>query len=161
MKTLSSYGAEAWPISHENGRGRPTLDKVIVASEHADGSGTVHLSADQALYVQSRLSQIAGAFFPHHHSNGNHPHEQATMHPDGPAVHTLAGCGAEAWPIASESADIPPDLEKVVIECDCPGGQGPIHLSPDQVLYVQDRLTHITLAFLHDKGWGGEDARNQ
>jgi hypothetical protein len=161
MKTFSACGAQVWPISHESATGRPTLNKIIVASEHADGSGMVHLTADQALYVQSRLSQIAGAFLPHHTSNAGHPHEQATTHPDAPEVHRLARCGAEAWPIASETGEFPPELEKVVIECDCTGGQGPIHLSPDQVLYVQDRLTHITLAFLHDKGWGGEDARSQ
>ena len=107
MNTLSSCGAQAWPISHEAATGRPTLEKIIVASEHADGSGTVHLSADQALYVQSRLSQIAGAFLPHHHCNGQHPHQQATTHPDGPAVHSLARCGAEAWPIASEEGGNP------------------------------------------------------
>jgi hypothetical protein len=61
----------------------------------------------------------------------------------------------------SERADLRADLEKVVIASDRPAGGGPIHLSPDQVLHVEERLTHITLAFLHDHGWGGEDARNQ
>jgi hypothetical protein len=161
MTKLSKCGAEAWPISHEGPRGRPVLEKVVVACEHADGNGSVHLTADQALYVHSRLSQIAGAFLPHHYWSGRHPHDQATTHPDGPAVHELAMCGAEAWPIASEGMEKPPDLEKVVVESNHPGGRGPIHLSPGQTLYIQDRLTHITLAFLHDKGWGGEDARSQ
>ena len=90
-----------------------------------------------------------------------HPHRQATTHPDGPAVHTLASCGAEAWPVVGEGALIPPDLEKVVVESDRPDGRASIHLSPEQVLCIEERLTHITLDFLHDKGWGGEDARSQ
>jgi hypothetical protein len=161
MAKLSQYGAEAWPVSHAGRDGRRSLETVVVMSEHADGRGTVHLTADQALYVQSRLSQIAVAFLPHHRCTGVHPHRQATTHPDGPAVHTLASCGAEAWPIVSEGAGLPPDLEKVVVESDHPGGRASVHLSPEQALYVEERLTHITLDFLHDKGWGGEDARSQ
>jgi hypothetical protein len=130
-------------------------------SDHADGRGSVHLTADQALYVQSRLSQIAVTFLPHHQCNGAHPHGQATMHPDAPLVRTLPLCGAEAWPIASESVGPSTDLEKVVVESDRPNGRASIHLSPEQALYVEERLTHITLDFLHDKGWGGEDARSQ
>lgn len=161
MTKLSTCGAEAWPISHEGREGRRSLETIVVMSEHADGRGAVHLTADQALYVQSRLSQIAVTFLPHHRCNGVHPHLQATTHPDGPAVHTLASCGAEAWPVFGEDAGIPPDLEKVVVESDRPDGRASIHLSPEQALYVEERLTHITLDFLHDKGWGGEDARIQ
>jgi len=73
----------------------------------------------------------------------------------------LASCGAEAWPVVDEGVGIPPDLEKVVVESNRPGGRASIHLSPEQALYVEERLTHITLDFLHDKGWGGEDARSQ
>jgi hypothetical protein len=153
--------AEAWPISHAGLGGRHKLEQIVIASDHADGRGSVHLTVDQALYVQSRLSQIAVTFLPHHLCNGQHPHDQATTHPDGPAVHHLATCGAEAWPIATDGAGLPADLEKVVIESDRPEGCGPTHLSPDQVLCIEERLSHITLDFLHDKGWGGEDARNQ
>src|SRR5215207_9253518 len=116
MTKLSRCGAEAWPVSHEGREGRRSLETIVVMSEHADGRGAVHLTADQALYVQSRLSQIAVTFLPHHRCNGMHPHGQATMHPDASVVHTLPMCGAEAWPIASESAEISPDLEKVVVE---------------------------------------------
>jgi hypothetical protein len=73
----------------------------------------------------------------------------------------LASCGAEAWPVFDESAGIPSDLEKVVVESDRPDARSSIHLSPEQALYVEERLTHITLDFLHDKGWGGEDAQTQ
>jgi hypothetical protein len=148
-------------VSHEGRDGRHFLEKVVVMSDHADGRGAVHLTADQALYVQSRLSQIAVMFLPHHRCNGAHPSNQVTTHPDRPAVHPLAICGAEAWPVVSEDAGLPPDLEKVVVESDRPNGRASIHLSPEQALYVEERLTHITLDFLHDKGWGGEDARSQ
>jgi hypothetical protein len=161
MTKLSTCGAEAWPVSHAGRDGRRSLETIVVMSEHADGRGAVHLTADQALYVQSRLSQIAVTFLPHHRSNGMHPHGQATTHPDGPAVHTLASCGAEAWPVFVEGAGILADLEKVVVESDRPDGRASIHLSPEQALYVEERLTHITLDFLHDKGWGGEDAYAQ
>jgi hypothetical protein len=161
MIKLSTSGAEAWPISHAGRNGRRQLDQIVVMSEHGDGRGAVHLTADQALYVQSRLSQIAVMFLPHHHCNGAHPANQATTHPDIPAIHPLAECGAEAWPVVSEGAELPPDLEKVVVESDRPDGRASVHLSPEQALYVEERLTHITLDFLHDKGWGGEDARSQ
>ena len=161
MTKLSTCGAEAWPISHEGREGRQNLETIVVMSEHADGRGAVHLTADQALYVQSRLSQIAVTFLPHHRCNGVHPYRQATTHPDGPAIHTLASCGAEAWPVFVEAAGISLDLEKVVVESDCPDGRASIHLSPEQALYVEERLTHITLDFLHDKSWGGEDAHAQ
>jgi hypothetical protein len=161
MNTLSQWGADVRPVSHESRDGRHCLEKVVVISHHADGPGAVELTVDQALYVQSRLSQIAVTFLPHHQCSGQHSHDRPTTHPDDPAVHTLARCGAEAWPILCDGPEFPPDLEKVVIASDCQGGRGPIHLSPEQALYVEERLTHISLVFLHDKGWGGEDARNQ
>jgi hypothetical protein len=161
MNMRLNYSAEVRPISHEGRDGRHFLEMVVVKSDHADGRGAVHLTVDQALYVQSRLSQIAVSYLPHHECNGQHAPDHPTTHPDGPAVRTLARCGAEAWPILCDSPDLLADLEKVVIESDCQSGCGPIHLSPAQALYVEERLTHISLDFLHDKGWGGEDARNQ
>jgi len=161
MTKLNTCGAEAWSINHAGRDGRRSLETIIVMSEHADGRGAVHLTADQALYVQSRLSQIAVSFLPHHRCDGAHPYRQATTHPDGPTVHTLASCGAEAWPVFVDGAGTPPDLEKVVVESDRPDGRASIHLSPEQALYVEERLTHITLDFLHDKSWGGEDAHAQ
>jgi hypothetical protein len=161
MIKLSTCGAEAWPISHAGRDGRRQLEQIVVMSEHGDGRGAVHLTADQALYVQSRLSQIAVMFLPHHRCNGAHLSNQATTHPDRSVVHPLAVCGAEAWPVVSEDEGFPRDLEKVVIESDRPDGRASIHLSPEQALYVEERLTHLTLDFLHDKGWGGEDARSQ
>ena len=76
-------------------------------------------------------------------------------------MHKLGTHGAEAWPIAREGTSSRPTLEKVVIESKHPDGHGVVHLSPDQALYIHSRLTQITLAFLHENGWGGEDARAQ
>ena len=161
MNTLSQNGAGVRAISHEGRDGRHSLEEVVITSEHADGRGVVHLTADQALYVQGRLSQIAITFLPYHQGTGQHPHDRPTTHPDGPAAHMLARCGAEAWPILSDGTALLADLEKVVIESDCQCGCGPIHLSPEQALYVEERPTHFSLDFLYDKGWGGEDARSQ
>jgi hypothetical protein len=161
MNMLSQHGVGVWPVSHENRDGRHRLEKVVVMSDHADGRGAVDLTVDQALYVQSRLSQIAVTFLPHHRSNGAHPRNHVTTHPDGPLVHKLATCGAEVWPVTSDDAALLADLEKVMIESDRPSARGPIHLSPEQALYVEERLTQIALDFLHDQGWGGEDAYRQ
>ena len=161
MTKLGAYRAEAWPTSHVGRDGRRTLDAVFVTSEHGDGRGAVRLTADQALHVQGRLSQIAVTYLRHHRCNGEHPHDRTTIHPDGPAVHALGSCGAEAWPILSDDPTIRADLEKVVIESDHPNGRASVHLSPAQALHVEERLTRIALDFLHDKGWGGEDARSQ
>jgi hypothetical protein len=161
MNTAKAFGTDVWPVSHESRDGRHLLEKVVIRSDHADGRGALELTVDQALHVQGRLSQIAVTFLPHHQSTGTHPRHQTTTHPDGPAVHTLAACGAEAWPVICDETALPADLEKVVVESDRPHARGPIHLSPEQVLYVEECLQRIAFEYLHDHGWGGEDARSQ
>jgi hypothetical protein len=151
-------GAEAWPISSE-GRDRfPILEKVVIRSEHPDGRGTINLSPDQALYVHSRLSLIAAAYL-HGHNDSIHRLSLPSL----PANHDqdLSRCGTKVWPISCEHEGSPAILEQVVIDCQHPDGSGVIHLSPEQARYIHSRLTHITLAFLHENVWGGEDARNQ
>jgi hypothetical protein len=69
--------------------------------------------------------------------------------------------GAEAWPIAREAGGRRPVLEKVIVEGEIPAGHGVVHLTPDQARYLRSRLTQITLAFLHENVWGGEDAHAQ
>jgi hypothetical protein len=153
---LGTHGAEARPISR--GTGLPVLDKVVVESEHPDGRGLIHLSPDQALYVHSRLSHVTAAFL---HGHPEDVHRLGTDHlPDGP-VHELRKCGARVWPIVHEAEGSPPALEQVVVESEHPDGHGTVHLSPEQARYLHGRLTHITLAFLHENAWGGEDARMQ
>jgi hypothetical protein len=161
MNTRCTCGAKAWPISHVSRSGQHGLEQVVVMSDHADGRGVIHLTADQALYVQGRLSQIAVAYLPQHQCDGRHPHDRPTAHPNGPRARTLPHCGAEAWPVISDGSSPPVDLEKVVVISEHADGSGVLHLSPDQLLCLQELLTDITLDFLHDTGWGGENARDQ
>jgi hypothetical protein len=149
------------PISHVSRSGKPLLEQVVVMTDHADGRGVIHLTADQALYLQSRLSQIAVAYLPHHQCDGRHPHNCPTTHPGGSVTRSLPRCGAEAWPVITEDAALPVDLEKVLVVSEHPDGRGALHLSPDQVLCLEEWLTQVAIQYLHDKGWGGEDARDQ
>jgi hypothetical protein len=73
----------------------------------------------------------------------------------------LGKYAAEAWPISREDTGYGPISEKVVIESEHPDAHGDIRLAPDQARYIQCRLSHITLTFLHENVWGGEDARGQ
>jgi hypothetical protein len=57
--------------------------------------------------------------------------------------------GAEAWPISRPGPGHRPILEKVIIESQHPDGDGVLHLTPDQALYVHSRLSHVNSAFLH------------
>lgn len=158
MRKLGRHAAEAWPISREDTGYRPILEKVIIESEHPDGHGVVRLSPEQALYAHSRLSHITMAFL---HGHPEHVDHLGVDHLPEDHLHMLSRCGAKVWPISHEAASLPPTLEKVVVESEHPDGTGLIHLSPDQVRYIHSRLTHITLAFLHENVWGGEDARGQ
>jgi hypothetical protein len=157
-RKLGTHGAEAWPIGREDTGYRPILEKVVVESEHPDGHGVVRLSPDQALYVHSRLSTIAMAFL--HGCTACVEHLGVDRLPDD-HLQQLSRCGAKVWPISHNGADRPPGLEQVVVESEHPDGPGLVHLSPDQACYIHNRLTHITLAFLHENVWGGEDARAQ
>ena len=157
-RKLGAHEAEAWPISREDTGYRPILEKVVVESEHPDGHGVVRLSPDQALYVHSRLSGIAMAFL--HGRPGGVEHLGVADLPDD-HLYRLSRCGAKVWPISREADALPPVLEQVVVESEHPDGGGLIHLSPEQARYIHNRLTHITLAFLHENVWGGEDARAQ
>jgi len=55
---------------------------------------------------------------------------------------------AEAWPISHQGAGHRPVLDHVIIESHHPDGNGVLHLTPDQALYVHSRLSHVTSAFL-------------
>ena len=70
-------------------------------------------------------------------------------------------CAVEACPISHACVGGRHKLEQIVIASDHAEGCRPTHLSPEQVLCNEEHLSHIALDFLHDKGWGGEDARIQ
>jgi len=150
--------AEAWPIGRAGPGHRPVLEKLIIESHHPDGNGVLHLTPDQSLYVQSRLSHVTSAFLRPNHQMYEHygVEELPTDH-----VAQMSRSGAKVWPISHEAEALPPTLEKVVVESELEDGHGLIHLSPDQAIYIHARLTHITLAFLHENVWGGEDASVQ
>jgi hypothetical protein len=158
MNTAQKNGAEAWPISREGFGYRPILEQVIIKSNHPDGNGIIRLTPDQALYVHSRLSIIAIAFL---HGHNGQVHRFGVHHLPEDHVDMLSMCGAKVWPISHEIDGAPAVLEQVVIESEHPQGHGVIHLSPDQARYIQSRLSQITLAFLHENVWSGEDARVQ
>jgi hypothetical protein len=151
-------GAEAWPISHEISDHSPILTKVIVASRHPDGSGKVNLTPNQALYAQSRLSMIRVAFLNGHSES---VHNLGTEHLPNAHADQLSSVGAKVWPIIDDETSPHPALKDVVIESVHPDGYGLVHLTPEEADHVEHRLREITLAFLHENTWGGEDARRQ
>lgn len=158
MSKLNKLGAEAWPVSRAGTSHRPVLEEIVVESEHPAGHGVVHLSTDQALYAQSRLSHIAVAFLDGH--TGSVQHLGVDHLPTDHRSH-LSQCAAKVWPISHEEGGQPPVLEQVVIESEHPTGYGIIHLSPEQARYIHNRLSQITTAFLHENIWGGEAIREQ
>jgi hypothetical protein len=159
MSTRHGTGAEAWPIGRESRSGNtPVLMKVVVANKHSNERSEVHLTPDQALYAHSRLSIIKSAYL-----NGHFQQVQTLGIDHLPADHAahLSTCGAKVWSIVDDKAAPSERLQFVVLESQHPDGYGMIKLSPDDALHVEERLTQITLAFLHDNFWGGEDARSQ
>jgi hypothetical protein len=153
MRKLHEPGAEAWPLSRAGADYRPVLERVVVESEHPAGHGVVHLSPDQALYVQSRLSVVAVAF-PDGHAGG------VDRLPDDHADR-LGRAGVRVWPVSREAAGGRPELAEVAVESDHWAGHGVVHLSPAQARHVHARLSQITTAFLHENVWGGEAAAEQ
>jgi hypothetical protein len=158
VNTLQRNGAEAWPISREGYGHRPILEQVIIKSNHPEGQGIVRLTPDQALYAQSRLSLIAMAFL---HGHNGQVHRLGIDHLPDDHEGKLSKCGAKVWPITHEAEGVPAVLEEVIVESEHSKGHGVIHLTPDQARYIQGRLSQITLAFLHENVWSGEDARVQ
>lgn len=157
---LRRSGAEAWPVTSQETGYRPSLEKVVIESYHPEGHGVIRLTPDQALYAQSRLSTIISAFV-----EGANSSVRRLGGEDLPEDHEdrMNPVGAKVWAIYRETEDQSPVLDQVVIESDHPDGHGLVRLTPEQARHIHDRLTQITLAFLHDYGyeWGGEDARSQ
>lgn len=149
---------EARPVSRTIDGQQPLLQKVILESDHLGESGVVHLSPDQVLYVHSRLAVIAAAFL---HGHTEHLQHLGTARLPEDAEQRMRKCGARVWMISREDETLPEVLEQVVVASNHPDGAGVIRLSPEQVPDLYSRLTQITLAYLHENTWGGEDARVQ
>jgi hypothetical protein len=134
------------------------LTKVIVASKNPDDRGEVHLTPNQALYAQSRLSIINVAFL-----NG-HPdsvHNLGTEHLPTAHADKAGDTGAKIWPIIDDETSAHPVRKEVILESRHPDGYGLVHLTPEEARHIEERLKQIALAFLHENTWGGEDARRQ
>lgn len=158
MNTPGKTGVEARPVSIEGADHRPILREVVVCSDHHASVETVHLTPDQALYVQSRLSAVAMAFL---HGQAETVHGLGlTSLPTDHETH-MSRCGAKVWPISRADAGRVPVLEEIVLESDGPEGHGVVRLTPAQARQIHDSLTRIAMAFLHENQWGGEDALAQ
>jgi hypothetical protein len=142
--------AEARPVAHRMTGGRSILDEVVVACVHPDGRETIHLTPDEALAVQGRLSQLATVYL-----HGLTPAELPAADPASPSE------AVTAHPVVRKTAGQPLVLEEVVVEIDRIAGRAIVHLSPEQVRDVEEQLTAIAVAYLHENTWGGEDARTQ
>jgi hypothetical protein len=161
MRKLGKFGAEAGPIAMEGQGSQRILLKVIVESDHPLGHGRLHLSADQALYVHARLTQIAAAFLHADHGGWRSTAHAEPARRDEEPVVRLGRYGAEAWPLVSDGGDGCAVLNAVLIESVHPDGHGVVRLSPEQAIYIRDRLEQISISQLHENVWGGEDARLQ
>ncbi|HEY7036131.1 MAG TPA: hypothetical protein VH482_32660 [Thermomicrobiales bacterium] len=161
MRMLGKFGAEAWPIVMAGQGSRRVLLKVIVGCNHPLGHGRLNPSADQALYVHSRLTQVAAELIhPGHAERQSIAESDPARRHDEPAAR-LGRYGAEVWALTSRWERSRPELEVVLIESVHPDGHGVVRLTPEQTLYVRDRLEQISIAHLHENVWGGEDARRQ
>lgn len=123
--------------------GWTALEAVRIQTHHPDlGNGAIYLDPIQTEYIHARLSQIEFAFL--HNIDG------------GTLVTTLNSCGAEALPVSRIEGDIV-SLQGIVLR----RGDERAYLVPEQIGEVRQQLEQIILEFLHDNGWGGEDARSQ
>jgi hypothetical protein len=145
---LGAYATDARPIERIGPYGEQVLDEVIVESVHPTGRGRVHLTPDQALALLGRLTQLDAAFF-----HGAPPID-FVIHE---VTHTADG--ELAWPVVRTNGHGTLECEEVIVADGA--GLGAVHLSPDQVRYLERRLTALTLAYLHENAWGGEDSRSQ
>ena len=153
---LGTFQADAWPVVAFD---RTTsLDQVIIESRHPAGNGRVHLSPEQALYVQSRLGLVATGCL--HHNGLSFSGLLADHGPD-PTDHQMRESGARVWAIGHAQDGHDPAVEEVIVESQHQSGDGIVHLSAKQADFIATRLTHIAIEYLHDDVWGGEDARRQ
>jgi hypothetical protein len=56
---MRESGARVWAIVHPSEGGWPAVEELIVESLHRNGDGIVHLTAEQADVIATRLNHIA------------------------------------------------------------------------------------------------------
>lgn len=145
---LGASGINVRPIERRGPGEERVLDEVVVESVHPTGHGRVLLTPDQALRLLGRLTQIDIALL-----HGALPVEFALKEATG------ATDGEPAWPIIRTTGRGTLECEEVVVADSA--GIGVVHLSPGQVGELLHRLTTLTLDYLHENVFGGEDARIQ
>jgi hypothetical protein len=117
----------------------------------------LRLAVDQTLVVQARLRQIKLAFHPDSVvDDAGHVHN-GFVAPSHDPVYRGEEYDVKVWPVTQQVGDQLPTLVDVLVRTD--DGQFRIH--SDEVVYIDSRLTHVLIAFLHQNRWGGEDARVQ
>jgi hypothetical protein len=160
MSTLHGHGVDAWPIDNHSTQGSPMLREIVIGTSRPHEKATVHLTPEQALYVHGRLSVIRSAIM--NRPSGGFGHLGSAQLPADHA-NQLKTSGAKVWTmIGRHDADASQEVvTHVVIESAHSNGYGMVTLSPDEVVHIADRLTQITMAYLHENVWGGEDARAQ
>jgi hypothetical protein len=147
--------AEVRPISRDNESGAPILEGVVLYRDASDQR--LRLAVDQTLVVQARLRQIKLAFHPDSVvDDAGHVHN-GFVAPSHDPVYRGEEYDVKVWPVTQQVADQLPTLVDVLVRTD--DGQFRIH--SDEVVYIDSRLTHVLIAFLHQNRWGGEDARIQ
>jgi hypothetical protein len=158
---LGTIQAAARPVAAEGGGYHRMLIKVVVESVHPLGHGRLYLSAEQGIFLHSRLTQIAAVYLHGDIAEGSPDWApDASLRSDDLEVR-LGQSGVEAWPLCRPGADGRPMLDVVLVESVHPDGHGVVRLSPEQTLAIRDQLEQISLDYLHENIWGGEDARRQ
>jgi hypothetical protein len=145
---LGPYGIDARPIERRGLSGERVLDEVVVESVHPSGHGRVVLTPDQTLRLLARLTQIDVSLL-----HGALPVEFALKEA------TAAVDGETAWAVIRTTGQGTVECEEVVVADGA--GIGVVHLAPEQVGELLQRLTALTLDYLHENVFGGEDARIQ
>ena len=98
MNRLHRSGVEAWPVRYEAYDYSPLLRKIIIVSNRPHDKSEVHLTPDQALYAQARLSVIKSAYLNGH--SGSIHQLGSNQLPDDHA-YRMTSCGAKVWTLIS------------------------------------------------------------
>lgn len=115
------------------------------------------LTIDQTLVVQARLRKFKLAFHPIDTHEDDGPLGNGFVAPGFDLVYRGEEHDVKVWPVTQQVGDEIPTLVEVLIRTVL----GPFRVHPDEIVYLDSRLTHVLIAFLHQSGWGGENARIQ
>jgi hypothetical protein len=149
--------ADLRPISRNADSGSPILEGVVFFRVGGGGDERLRLNVDQTLVVQARLRQLKLAFHPKGAYEDDGPLGNGFVAPGFDPVYRGEEHDVKVWPVTQQVGDELPTLVEVLIRTE----DGRFRVHPDEIVYLDSRLTHVLIAFLHQSGWGGEDARIQ